>query len=151
MKSDIHGRLMLPISQWLPSCQHLRLEFLQYLHPRTMNSTSKFHLNSLFDTTAWISDYTYGYLKPLISALLQLHLHPRLNTWIKWIEQSQLQDETRDIGVLGFGATNIKGLTVYCASLNTNRPCILVVNLFRTSDVIVYTCHYPEANLIHIR
>ena len=33
---------------------------------------------------------------PLL-ALLQLHLHSRLNTWLQWIGQRQLQDETRNI------------------------------------------------------
>ena len=37
-------------------------------------------------------------------ALLHLHLHSRLNTWLQWIWQRQLQDETRDIKVVGFGA-----------------------------------------------
>ena len=30
-------------------------------------------------------------------ALLQLHLHSRLNTWFQWIGQKALQDETRII------------------------------------------------------
>ena len=47
--------------------------------------------------------------------LLQLNLHFRLNTWLQWIGQRQLQDETRNINVLGLGATYIKGSTV-CAS-----------------------------------
>ena len=29
--------------------------------------------------------------------LLQLHLHSQLNTWLQWIRQKQLQDETRSI------------------------------------------------------
>ena len=29
-----------------------------------------------------------------LSALLQLHLHSRLNIWFQWIGQSQLQDKT---------------------------------------------------------
>ena len=29
--------------------------------------------------------------------LLQLHLHSRLNTWLQYIAQRQLQDETRNI------------------------------------------------------
>ena len=37
-------------------------------------------------------------VKPLnLSALLQLQLHSRLNTWCQWIEQRQWQDETRII------------------------------------------------------
>ena len=32
-----------------------------------------------------------------LSALLQLHLHSRLDTWLQWIGQRQLQDKTRNI------------------------------------------------------
>ena len=32
-----------------------------------------------------------------LSALLQLHLHSQLNTWLQWIGERQLQDETRTI------------------------------------------------------
>ena len=46
-----------------------------------------------------------------LSALLQLHLHPRLNTWFQWIGQRQLQDETRNISVLGFGVAYTRGWT----------------------------------------
>ena len=49
-------------------------------------------------------------LEHRLSALLQLHLHSRLNTWLTWI--GQLQDETRNIKVLGFGAPYIRGSTV---------------------------------------
>ena len=40
-------------------------------------------------------------------------------TWLEWIGQRQLQDETRNIYVLGFGAFYIKGLTV-CYSFSRN-------------------------------
>ena len=32
-----------------------------------------------------------------LSALLQLHLHSRLNIWIQWIGQRQPEDQTRNI------------------------------------------------------
>ena len=46
----------------------------------------------------------------LLSALLQLHLHSRLNTWVQWIGRRQLQDETH----LSFGvrASCIRDFTV---------------------------------------
>ena len=44
--------------------------------------------------------------------LQQLHLHSRLNTWLQWIEQWQLQVGTRNISVLRFGVAYIRGLTV---------------------------------------
>ena len=51
-------------------------------------------------------------LEHRLSALLQLHLHSQLNTWVQWIGQQQLQDETTDIKVFGFGAAYIRDLTV---------------------------------------
>ena len=36
-----------------------------------------------------------------LSALFQLLLHSRLNTWLQWIGQRQLQDETRDFRCRG--------------------------------------------------
>ena len=35
-----------------------------------------------------------------------------LDTWLQWVGQSQLQDETRNVYVLGFGAAYIRGLVV---------------------------------------
>ena len=52
------------------------------------------------------------------SALFQLHLDSRLNTWLQWIEQRQLQGETRNIYVLGFGISYIRGLTVYSRTID---------------------------------
>ena len=54
-----------------------------------------------------------------MSALRQLHLHSRLNTWLQWIGKRQLQDETRNIKVLGFGVTYIRGLTVMKTSASS--------------------------------
>ena len=48
----------------------------------------------------------------LISVLLQLHLQSQFNSWLQYIAQRQLQDETRIISVLGFDATYIRGLMV---------------------------------------
>ena len=52
-----------------------------------------------------------------LSALLQLHLHLRLNIWLQWIAQRQLRDETRNIYVLEFRATYFKDLTIVCIVL----------------------------------
>ena len=49
-------------------------------------------------------------LKHRLSAMLQLHLHSPLNTWFQSIGWRQLEDETRNIKVLWFGASYIKGL-----------------------------------------
>ena len=53
------------------------------------------------------------WLEHCLSALLQLHLHSQLNTWLQWIGQKQLQDKTRNIYVLGLGASYIRELTVF--------------------------------------
>ena len=52
------------------------------------------------------------YLEHRLSALLQLNLNPGLNAWFQWIGQRQLQDETRIVYVLGFGASYIRDFTV---------------------------------------
>ena len=57
-------------------------------------------------------------LEHRLSALLQLHLHSRINTWFQWIGQRQLQDETNIILSLGFGATYIREFTVRVSDLN---------------------------------
>ena len=43
-----------------------------------------------------------------LSAVHQLHLHSQLNTWLQWIGPRQLRDETRNINVLGYGASYIR-------------------------------------------
>ena len=43
--------------------------------------------------------------------LLQLHLHSRLDAWFHWIGQRQLQDESRNIQVWGFGVSYIRDFT----------------------------------------
>ena len=43
--------------------------------------------------------------------------YSQLDTWLQWIGQRQLQDQTRNIEVLEFGATYIKGLTMGCILL----------------------------------
>ena len=49
-----------------------------------------------------------------LSALLQLHLYSQLSIRLHWIGQRQLQEETRNISVLGFGVAYIRNLTVVC-------------------------------------
>ena len=52
------------------------------------------------------------YLEQRQQVLLQLHLHSGLNTGLQWIGQRQLEDETRNIKISGFGATYIRDFTV---------------------------------------
>ena len=56
-------------------------------------------------------------LEHRLSALLQLHLHSQLNTWLQWIERRQPQEDTRNIWVSGFGATYTRGFTVVVVML----------------------------------
>ena len=60
-------------------------------------------------------------------ALLRLHLHYRINTWLHWIGERQLRDETRNSDVLGFDASYIIGyivitMTADGLSLTGTRP-----------------------------
>ena len=48
---------------------------------------------------------------PLGTAPATVHLHSRLNTWLQWIGQRQLQDEMRNIKLLGFSAPYIREST----------------------------------------
>ena len=48
----------------------------------------------------------------VVSALLQLHLHSQINTWLQWSGQKQRQDETRNIMFLGLDASYIRELAV---------------------------------------
>ena len=43
---------------------------------------------------------------------IQIYLHSRLNSWLQWNGQWQLEDETKNIYVLRFGAPYVKGLAV---------------------------------------
>ena len=52
------------------------------------------------------------YFEHRLSALLQLHLHSLLNTWLQYIVQRQLQAETTNIWVLGFGVTYVRDFMV---------------------------------------
>ena len=47
---------------------------------------------------------------------LQLRLHSRLNTWLHWIGQRELQDDVRNIQVWWFGAPYIRDITVSMAT-----------------------------------
>ena len=47
-----------------------------------------------------------------LPALLQLHLHSRLNTWLQYNTYRQLEDKMGNISVLWFGASYIRDLTV---------------------------------------
>ena len=55
-------------------------------------------------------------------------LHSRLNTWLQWIGQRQLQDEMRNIYVLGFGAT-LRDSTVFFLRNQTQRIIVTAIKV----------------------
>ena len=55
-----------------------------------------------------VDDKIVGHL----DVVVQLHPHFWLNTGLQWIGQRHLQEETRNIEAMGFGASYIKGLAV---------------------------------------
>ena len=65
----------------------------------------------------WVGNKIVNHL----SALLQLHLNFRLNIWLQWTGQRQLQDRTRIISVLGFVASYITDVMV-CEIMNISQP-----------------------------
>ena len=69
-------------------------------------------------------------LEHRLSALLQLHLHSQHNTWLQWIGQRQLHDETRNINVLGLGATYIRELTVCYNWVVQNTKMVDIMVIF---------------------
>ena len=54
-----------------------------------------------------------------LSPLLQPHLHFPRNTWLQYIAQRQLQAETINVQVQGFGASYIRDFTV---DQNNTKP-----------------------------
>ena len=79
-------------------------------------------------------------------AMLQLHLHSWLKTWLEWIAQRQLQDETRDILVSGFGAPYIKDFMVVKTSIpisHCNRVPILSFSNHRHNNENIFM-HYND-------
>ena len=69
-----------------------------------------------------------------LSALLQLCLRSRLNTWLQWTGRKQLQDELRNI--LGLGAVSIRGLTVYV--IWKMLACWIVL---KKHKIYIYMCY----------
>ena len=73
-------------------------------------------------------------LEHRLSALLQLHLHSRLNTWLHWIGQRQLQDETRNIQVWGLCASYIWDFTVITLKWFIKKVIVTITSLLHWSD-----------------
>ena len=66
------------------------------------------------------SKFLYRFISP-ISIIYgnTIYLHSQLNTWLQWIGQRQHQDETRNIYVLGLGASYIRELTIILSYTQT--------------------------------
>ena len=64
-----------------------------------------------------------------LSALLQIHPHSRLKSWLQRIGQRQLQYKTGYIYVWGYGAAYIWGLTVYLDAQNKRLIVWLIMGL----------------------
>ena len=77
-----------------------------------------------------------------LSALLQLHLHSPFNTWLEWIWQRQLQDETRNIYVICFGVPDTSGLTVHPRF--RNALCFMMTSPKETFAMLLVTGEFPS-------
>ena len=86
------------------------------------------------------------------------NLHSQLNTWLHWIGQRHLQDETRNVYVWGFGAPYIRDFTVFChmASLGLNGLISYLLicwwlgnsrSLGAVSKLSVWKCHLASAGI----
>ena len=79
-----------------------------------------------------------------MSALLKLHLHSQLNTWLQWIKQRQLQDETRNIYVWGLGASYIRDWTVCPYFLVVDHNCSQLQSLLSAGYEIIQYVKYSH-------
>ena len=68
-------------------------------------------------------------LEHRLSVLLQLHLHSRLNNWLHWIGQMQLNDETRNFKVWRFDAPYIRYFMVYFSFPRSPFSVFTVISL----------------------
>ena len=93
----------------LLGCQLCLTAINHMIYPPTSNVKSTLVGNNIFDHSDVVGAYP--------AVLLQLHLHSQLNTWLQWIGQMQMQDKTRNIYLLGFGAPHIRGFTVMMFSV----------------------------------
>ena len=88
-------------------------------------------------------------LEQRLSALLQIHLHYLLNTWLKRIRQRQLQDKMRNIWVLEFGATYIWDFTVHVSLIH-----VVINHFLGPHGIIQYhhgTCHCLSGKLWYLQ
>ena len=108
------------------------------------------HVFNLLLNTCWTSNIrctlvgnkiviTQMQLEQRLSALLQLHFHSRLNTWLQRIPQRQLQGEMRNIYVFGFGVAYIRGLMEVSFSTDTSTWCFCFAHLCLGLFILVCT------------
>ena len=91
---------------------HVRSSPVKVMDMHLMNNNQ--HVAKIYRQVSNIRRALIGH--KIVDHSLQLYLRSQLNTWLQWIGQRQLQDETRDIYVLWLGAPYIRDLTVCVAS-----------------------------------
>ena len=94
--------MLLELSQKL--CSH----HLIIWHIETNRKVSNIRCTLVGNKIVDHSDVVGAAPKQRLSALLQLHLHSQLNTWLQLIGQRQQQGETSNIYVLGLDAFYIR-------------------------------------------
>ena len=72
-------------------CNFWAIEQLPWRMSLNCSNYGRFY--ELFFTFMW-PNFTYHQTSDILSALLQLHLHSRLNTWLQWIGQRHARWET---------------------------------------------------------
>ena len=79
-------------------------------------------------------------LEHRLLALLQLHLHSPLNTWLQYIAQRQLQAKMRNIQVVRFGKSYIRDLTVLAGIWTKPIPYwsnTFIIHLWGSENAII--------------
>ena len=111
-----NGKILMP-TLYLCRLQETSLLFAKQFHETPWHESIHWALIINYRQTSNTNRTLIGIklLKTLrswrLSALLQLHPHSLLNTWLQWIRQKQLLDETRNTQVLVFDASYTKCLT----------------------------------------
>ena len=108
-------------------------------YPQTSNIIHTLLGNRIVDLSDVVKASLTG-----VSALLQLNLRSRSNTWLQWIEQRQLQDKTRHIKVWGSGSFYTRGLMVTGKRI-TSMICWALICIHLPSKFI--HCHYSHPSM----
>ena len=128
---------------WLNRLHHMYPVTLMIIYPLFYCSILICWCSLMYLIITWLISTPTKTWKWRLSALLQLH-HSRLNTWLQWIGQRQLQDDTRNIEGLGLGVHYISGLIIrYMWNNSWNQfryKCMKVSDIQKTSKA----CKIPR-------